>query len=167
MKQIKVSVEIEKIVIQPGKDDVQVTLSVPNNLENVAKLSGIDSTVLITGNALPEQQALPEPDELARVARRPTRVGSYVSGQPSRGVGLGWRGKERCKVSTKDKPDTAYPMIESLRQMCRGPVWDGNLISKSHRDELCRCGYAEKAYGWNILTADGLLVCINLGILTS
>lgn len=31
---------------------------------------------------------------------------------------------------------------ESLRQLVNGPVWDGDVISKSYRDELLECGLA-------------------------
>jgi hypothetical protein len=41
-----------------------------------------------------------------------------------------------------------------------GPVWDGNLISKSGRDELVRVGLAHQWNGWQTLTQDGLTAAV-------
>jgi hypothetical protein len=60
---------------------------------------------------------------------------------------------------------TTYSMIEQFTQIAKGPVWDGNLIAKSYRDELKRCGYVDQINGWNILTPNGAIVAINLRIL--
>ena len=37
-----------------------------------------------------------------------------------------------------------------------GPVWDGDLASKTGRDELVDDGYVVRAEGWQTLTGDGL-----------
>lgn len=37
-----------------------------------------------------------------------------------------------------------------------GPTWDGNLISKSDRDELLTAGLSTKMEGWNFLTQEGV-----------
>lgn len=64
-----------------------------------------------------------------------------------------------------DKPDlTAMPSAaeEVLAQMfMQGPVWDGNLVSKSGRDELLGRGFAMRVDGWQTLTKAGLLRAIN------
>jgi hypothetical protein len=54
--------------------------------------------------------------------------------------------------------------IEQLEQLTTA-TWDGNLISKTDRDELVKIGYAEKCNGWNFITANGIIVLTNLGIL--
>lgn len=41
-----------------------------------------------------------------------------------------------------------------------GPVWDGNLISKSGRDQLVACGLAHQWNGWQTLTQDGLTAAV-------
>lgn len=46
--------------------------------------------------------------------------------------------------------------IEQLEQL-RTATWDGDLVSKSCRDELVKYGYSTKsAHGWNIITPAGL-----------
>jgi hypothetical protein len=55
-------------------------------------------------------------------------------------------------------------MIEQLQQLCT-VTWDGNLISKTHRDNLVAAGYAERQNGYNVITANGLLVLHNLNLL--
>ena len=44
-------------------------------------------------------------------------------------------------------------------------TWDGDLICKSDRDELVKCGYAEKINGFNLITANGIIALSNLGII--
>lgn len=56
------------------------------------------------------------------------------------------------------------PRIEQLKQIAKSPVWDGNLISKTCRDELVKAGYVERVGGYNIMTVSGIIVCQNLGI---
>ena len=44
-------------------------------------------------------------------------------------------------------------------------TWDGDLICKSDRDRLVKCGYAEKVEGYNFITAKGIIVLDNLGMI--
>jgi hypothetical protein len=61
-------------------------------------------------------------------------------------------------------PVTAKPLsrgaIDALAQLfVNGPTWDGNLITKSGRDQLVEAGLAAKVGGgWNFLTIEGVLV---------
>lgn len=41
-----------------------------------------------------------------------------------------------------------------------GPTWDGNLVSKDGRGELCEIGLAFHANGFASLTAEGVRVAI-------
>lgn len=45
-----------------------------------------------------------------------------------------------------------------------GPTWDGNLISKSDRDELVMDGHAGRADGWNFLNEAGVECAISEGL---
>ena len=54
--------------------------------------------------------------------------------------------------------------IQQLAQLTT-LTWDGDLICKTHRDELVKSGYAEKINEFNLITANGTLVLINLGII--
>lgn len=58
-------------------------------------------------------------------------------------------------------------MNEQLKQIAEHPIWDGNLISKTMRDDLVKCGYVDCISGWNFLTKEGVKVCVNLKILKS
>ena len=52
--------------------------------------------------------------------------------------------------------------IEVLMQLfVTGPVWDGNLVSKSGRSELVGAGLAFCDIGWTSLTAEGVSVAVN------
>jgi hypothetical protein len=54
---------------------------------------------------------------------------------------------------------------ETLWQLFKnGPTWDGNMISKSHRSDLTDMGYADRGDGWNWLTTEGVLLCLELGM---
>jgi hypothetical protein len=55
-------------------------------------------------------------------------------------------------------------MIEQLQLLCM-VTWDGNLISKTHRDELVRAGLAQRLEGYNFITVKGLRYLIDLGLL--
>ncbi len=50
---------------------------------------------------------------------------------------------------------------EQLRQLLTA-THDGNLISKTDRDYLVTCGYAQRRNGWNIATPWGVEVAANL-----
>jgi hypothetical protein len=54
-----------------------------------------------------------------------------------------------------------------LDQLCQltKVTWDGDLISKNTRDELVKCGYANKINGYNFITSEGIVVLQNLGCL--
>lgn len=53
---------------------------------------------------------------------------------------------------------------EVLWQLFRnGPTWDGNIISKSDRDELFKLGLAARVDGWSFLTLDGMETAIAAG----
>lgn len=41
-----------------------------------------------------------------------------------------------------------------------GPVWDGNLVAKSGRNELVEKGYAFRGNGWQALTPSGLELAV-------
>ena len=56
--------------------------------------------------------------------------------------------------------DTIFGMSGAARDVLRclflrGPTWDGDVPSKSGRDELCRLGFAERWNGWQWLTRSG------------
>lgn len=44
-----------------------------------------------------------------------------------------------------------------------GPVWDGDLVDKSGRDELVRYQMASRKEGWNFITGDGITFAIDIG----
>ena len=46
-----------------------------------------------------------------------------------------------------------------------GPTWDGNIPSKSGRDELCELGLAERLNGWQWLNRDGVDFSITVALL--
>jgi len=54
--------------------------------------------------------------------------------------------------------------LEQLEQ-CQAPTWDGDLISKSMRDHLCKHGLIERFDGWNFISKEGVRVLVALGAL--
>lgn len=47
--------------------------------------------------------------------------------------------------------------VEVLGQLyATGPTWDGNIISKAGRGDLCRAGLAWHAHGYASLTPEGV-----------
>ena len=65
------------------------------------------------------------------------------------------------------EPHYAQPMtgmIEQLKQLIT-PVWDGDLICKDYRTKLHEAGLADKASGFNFLTAEGIRLCVLLQLL--
>jgi len=44
-----------------------------------------------------------------------------------------------------------------------GPVWDGDLVSKTGRDELVDSGHVARAKGWQTLTKEGMVLAIERG----
>lgn len=57
--------------------------------------------------------------------------------------------------------------IECLSQFAKGPVCDGDLISKAHRDGFHKAGWIDRAHGWNFLNAEGIRICEVLSIITT
>ena len=54
---------------------------------------------------------------------------------------------------------------EALKQLfVDGPTWDGNLVSKSQRDDLVAAGFASRWDGWNFLTQEGVEAAVAAGI---
>lgn len=54
---------------------------------------------------------------------------------------------------------------ESMRCMfLHGPTWDGNIPSKSGRDELFDLKLATRINGWSFLTADGMRLAMANGM---
>lgn len=55
--------------------------------------------------------------------------------------------------------------IESMRCLfLHGPTWDGNIPSKSGRDELFDLKLAARINGWSWLTADGMRLALANGM---
>ena len=55
--------------------------------------------------------------------------------------------------------------IEQFAQIVKGPVWDGNLISKHDRDELVKAGLIARREGWNFTTDRGIQAAIEFNLL--
>lgn len=55
--------------------------------------------------------------------------------------------------------------LEQLCQLVR-IVSDGHLLSKSERDKLVRRGLADRQYGYNFITKDGIKVLHLLGLIS-
>jgi hypothetical protein len=56
--------------------------------------------------------------------------------------------------------------LETLKQLFRSPVWDGNLVSKDHRDALVKRGLVIKcAEGINLITPKGVTILADLGMI--
>lgn len=56
--------------------------------------------------------------------------------------------------------------LAQLTQLSHGPVHASNLLSSIDRDALVRIGWAFRAgEGWNCITPEGVMICVNLGIL--
>jgi hypothetical protein len=54
---------------------------------------------------------------------------------------------------------------ETLMQLfLYGPVWDGNLVSKSERDGLHDAGLIERGDGWQWLTAAGVSLALKADV---
>lgn len=57
------------------------------------------------------------------------------------------------------------PEFEQLSQISKGPVWDGDLISKHDRDKLFKSYLLVRAEGFNSLSEQGLRVAKWVGLL--
>lgn len=57
--------------------------------------------------------------------------------------------------------------FEALLHFRFGPIWDGNLISKSARDHLCDLGLVERSRGgFQFLTRQGVELLYDLHLLS-
>lgn len=56
--------------------------------------------------------------------------------------------------------------IEQLLQLTQ-ITWDGDVISKSCRDELVKSGLAQRAAGFNFITGKGIQYLLDLGFIHS
>lgn len=56
--------------------------------------------------------------------------------------------------------------IQQLKQLTV-PTWDGEIISKTARDQLAEAGLVGHTHGWNFLTERGVEICVALGLLRS
>ncbi|KIP99085.1 hypothetical protein RU07_20660 [Agrobacterium tumefaciens] len=73
--------------------------------------------------------------------------------------------RKNTKQSTGEQPELSGAATDVLWCLFKqGPTWDGDLPSKSGRSDLVDKGYAERADGWNWLTASGTLLAINNGL---
>ncbi len=45
-----------------------------------------------------------------------------------------------------------------------GPTWDGNLVSKSERDDLLDAGLIERYEGWQWLNKDGIKAALSADV---
>jgi hypothetical protein len=61
-------------------------------------------------------------------------------------------------------PSLSPTQLEALQQLVT-PVWDGNLISKKARGELCQMGLVSRWNGINFCTQDGYCVLDTIGFL--
>lgn len=61
-------------------------------------------------------------------------------------------------------PTLSPTQVEALVQLTT-PVWDGNLMSKTARSELCDLGLVARYEGLNFCTQDGYCVLHTLGLL--
>lgn len=56
---------------------------------------------------------------------------------------------------------TLFGQIEQLEQ-CLTATWDGDLVSKSERDNLVMQGYIVRCEGWNIISTNGIGALLKL-----
>jgi hypothetical protein len=69
-------------------------------------------------------------------------------------------------MTTREAIQTTTGAVRDvLRVLCRGPVWDGGLPSKTGRNALVMMGLADQWNGWNFLTRDGVEAAHRLGFL--
>lgn len=73
-----------------------------------------------------------------------------------------WRDEEETLEAARQRrlqscPRLTANQLEALYQL-RMTVWDGNLISKSHRDELVDLGLVLRIAGWQVVTREGMAV---------
>lgn len=55
--------------------------------------------------------------------------------------------------------------VDALGQLfVHGPTWDGDIISKTGRDDLIELGLASRAEGWAFITEKGLRLAISVEV---
>ena len=69
------------------------------------------------------------------------------------------------QAAAQDKACYQTPELHQLCQLIHGPVWDGNLMSKSARDDLVKSGLVLRVAGWNVLSVEGVKTLYNIGFL--
>ena len=62
-------------------------------------------------------------------------------------------------------PSNIYTSEVLMQLFVQGPTWDGNLISKTERDNLVAVGMADRWNGWNFLTQEGVEAAVAGGVL--
>lgn len=72
----------------------------------------------------------------------------------------GQKTRECCGNEFKDVDKLAADQLLHFRF---GPIWDGNLNSKSARDRLVDLGFLERQSGFQFLTAKGLKHLVDTG----
>lgn len=61
-------------------------------------------------------------------------------------------------------PSNIYTSEVLMQLFVQGPTWDGNLISKTERDNLVAVGMADRWNGWNFLTQEGVEAAVAGGM---
>lgn len=61
-------------------------------------------------------------------------------------------------------PSNIYTSEVLMQLFVQGPTWDGNLISKTERDNLVAVGMADRWNGWNFLTQEGVEAAVAGGV---
>lgn len=63
-------------------------------------------------------------------------------------------------------PNHNTSRLNQLTQLSHGVVHDSNLIHKLELTELYKAGWVNRTHdGWNFLSREGVMICVNLGIL--
>ena len=68
------------------------------------------------------------------------------------------------RANAKIEPMTGAVRDDLWCMFRQGPIWDGNLPSKSGRTWLFDRGYVARGDGWNWLTTEGVLLALELGM---
>jgi hypothetical protein len=61
-------------------------------------------------------------------------------------------------------PSNIYTSDVLMQLFVQGPTWDGNLISKTERDNLVAVGMVDRWNGWNFLTQEGVEAAVAGGV---
>jgi hypothetical protein len=85
--------------------------------------------------------------------------------QPTLGQVEAHLSRDHCEERPKIRVALPANAADDLRCLFfHGPTWDGNVPSKSGRDELVRMGLAARGNGWQWLTPAGIQACFDNGI---